>query len=126
MGEKCTRHAAANFGWIRFESFVSGGSPLIDKLTLLEILLAGFFAIACFRARPSLREGEKVTLGKLFRLSGRIERLRRSRWQWFSMVAIMLWLRLQHQLPPAIEVMVGLMFLLFLVFPVQQLVKVSR
>jgi hypothetical protein len=99
---------------------------LVDKLTLLELLLAGFFAIACFRSRAPLRAGEKPGFLKLFRLSGRIERLRRSRWQWFSIVAIMLVLRLQHQLPPAIELMVGLMFLIFLVLPVRQVVRVGR
>ncbi len=98
----------------------------MDKLTLLELLLAGFFAIACFRARSPLRSGEKPSFSNLLRLSGRIERLRRSRWQWFSIVAVMLVLRVQHQLPAAIELMVGLMFLIFLVCPVRQLARVSR
>ena len=99
---------------------------LMDKLILLELLLAGFFAIACFRARSPLKPGEKPTFSNLLRLSGRIDRLRRSRWQWFSIVAVMLVLRIQHQLPPTIELMVGLMFVIFLVYPVRQLARVGR
>jgi hypothetical protein len=98
----------------------------MDKLTLVELLLAGFFAIACFRARAPLSLNEKPSFKNLIRFSGRVDRLRRSRWQWFSIVAVMLVLRVQHQLPPAIELMVGLMFLIFLVCPVRQLARVSR
>jgi hypothetical protein len=98
----------------------------MDKFALLELLLAGFFAIACFRARTPLASNQKPTFGSFFRFSGRLERLRRSRWQWVSIVAIMLVLRLQNQLPLSVEIMVGMMFLIFLVFPVRSLVKVSR
>jgi hypothetical protein len=98
----------------------------MNNVLLLELLVAGFFAVACFRARPQLRAGEKPRWGDFLRLSGRIERLRRSRWQWFSMVAVLLVLRMQNQLPPTIEIMVGMMFLIFLVFPVQQIVRVRR
>lgn len=98
----------------------------MDRVALVELLLAGFFAIACFRARKPLAANQKPTLSSLFRFSGRLERLRRSRWQWFAMVAIMLVLRLQNQLPPSVEIMVGTMFLIFLIFPVRALVKVSR
>jgi hypothetical protein len=98
----------------------------MDRLALLELLLAGFFAVACIRARAPLSPNQTATFGSFFRFSGRLERLRRSRWQWFSMVAIMLVLRVQHQLPPAVEIMVGTMFLIFLVCPVRSLVKVSR
>ena len=98
----------------------------MEKLTLLELLLAGFFAIACFQARAPLNANEKPSFKNLIRFSGRIDRLRRSRWQWFSIVAVMLVLRVQHQLPTAIELMVGLMFLIFLVCPVRQLARVSR
>jgi hypothetical protein len=59
-------------------------------------------------------------------MTDRIERLRRSRWQWFSMVAIMLVLRMQNQLPLAIEIMVGTMFLIFLVLPIQEIVRARR
>ena len=98
----------------------------MDRFVLIELLIAGFFAIACFRARAPLASNQKPSFGSFFRFSGRIERLRRSRWQWFAMVAIMLALRLQNQLPPSVEIMVGIMFLIFLVFPVRALVKVGR
>ena len=98
----------------------------MDRFALIELLLAGFFAIACFRARMPLAPSQTVTFASFFRFSGRLERLRRSRWQWFSIVAIMLVLRLQNQLPPSVEIMVGMMFLIFLVFPVRALVKAGR
>jgi len=98
----------------------------MNQLMLLELLLAGFFAVACLRARTPLGANEKPSVRNIIRFSGRLDRLRRSRWQWFSIVAVMLVLRLQHQLPPTIELMVGLMFVIFLVCPVKQLVRVSR
>ncbi len=96
------------------------------KLTLVELLLAGFFAVACIRAGGKLGLERKRTSSSFFRLSNRIERLRRSRWQWFSMVAVMLVLRMQNQLPPAIEIMVAVMFVIFLSLPVGALVRVGR
>ena len=96
------------------------------KITLLELLLAGFFAVACIRAGGMLNLDRKRPLRDFFRLSNRLERLRRSRWQWFSMVAIMLFLRMQNQLPPAIEITVALLFVIFLALPVGALVRVGR
>lgn len=98
----------------------------MEKETLLALLLAGFFGVACVRARAPLNPDQKPTLGAFFQLTGRFERLRRSRWQWFSMVLLMLVLRLQHQLPPVVEIMAGVMFLLFLIFPVRSFVRVAR
>lgn len=84
---------------------------------LLGFLLSGFFAVACLRAsKPALTEG-KLNLKNLFRLRSRIDRLRRSRWQWFSMVLLMLVLRLQHILPFFLEVMAALQFAVFLALP---------
>lgn len=96
------------------------------KITLLELLLAGFFAVACVRAGGKLNLERKRTLSSFFRFSNRLERLRRSRWQWFSMVAVMLVLRMQNQLPPAVEIMVAVMFVIFLSLPVGALVRVGR
>ena len=93
---------------------------------LVEVLLASFFTVACIKAHGSFSLEKKPTFRDFFYLTNRIERLRRSRWQWFSMVAIMLVLRLQNQLPLAIEIMVGTMFLSFLVFPVQAIVRARR
>ena len=84
---------------------------------LIQLLLAGFFAVACVRAHGPVVPGARVTLGDLFRLPGRRERLRRSRWPWFSMVAVMLVLRLQEQLPVVLEVTAALEFALFLALP---------
>ena len=77
------------------------------KTILVELLLAGFFAVACLKA------------GGLFRMPSRLERLRRSRWQWFAMVAFMLVLRLQEQLPLSIEAMAALQLVFFLALPVR-------
>lgn len=93
----------------------------MDRFTLLELLLAGFFGVACLRARTALLVGQRPRLIDFFQLSGRLERLRRSRWQWFSMVLLMLVLRVQHQLPPSIEIMVAAQFLLFLALPTRRL-----
>ncbi len=114
------------FSLMKASDFPFWSVAVVDKLTLLELLLAGFFGIACLRARTPLAAGEKPTLGSFFRLSPRLERLRRSRWQWFSMVLLMLVLRIQHQLPPAVEIMVAAQFLIFLALPVQALAKVRR
>jgi hypothetical protein len=93
---------------------------------LVELLLASFFAVACIKAHGPFSFEKKPAIRDLFYLTNRIDRLRQSRWQWFSMVAILLVLRLQNQLPLAVEIMVGMMFLIFLVFPVQQVARVRR
>jgi hypothetical protein len=97
----------------------------MERTAWLELLLAGFFAVGCIRARGRSGTEHKMRLSDVFRLTGRLERLSRSRWQWFSIVAIMLVLRVQHQLPPAVEIMVGLLFLIFLALPAQALARVG-
>lgn len=87
------------------------------KLMLAELLLAGFFAIACIRAHGPVAAGEKLTFGEFFRFPDRLDRLKRSRWQWFSMVALMLVLRLQQQLPLVLEILVAVEFAVFLALP---------
>ena len=98
----------------------------MDKLALLELLLAGFFAVVYIRARAPQGSNQKASFGSLFRLSNRQERLRRTRWQWLSMVAIMLALRVQHELPLVVEIMVASLFLMLVVFPIRALVRVGR
>jgi hypothetical protein len=93
------------------------GWMMSEKTLLIELLLAGFFAICCIRVHEPVIPGHAVTFTELFRFVGRVERLRRTRWQWFSMVAFMLVLRLQVQLPPILELMVLLEFALFMVLP---------
>ena len=92
----------------------------MDGTTILvELLLAGFFAIACFRAHGPFRSDGQARFGDVFRLSGRLERFRRSRWQWFSMVLLLLVIRLQQQRPLAMELMVVIQILVFLALPVR-------
>ena len=88
-----------------------------QRTVLLELLLSGFFAVACIRASVPIHSGDGAFLTNLLRFPGRIERLRRSRWQWFAMVSLMVVLRLQQQLPPVLELMAAFQFLLFLALP---------
>lgn len=88
-----------------------------ERIILLELLFAGFFAVACIRSRAAETPPGKLPLGDLLRFPGRLERLRRSRWQWFAMVLLMLVLRLQNELPLILEITVLLQFLLFMALP---------
>ena len=87
------------------------------RTLLIEVILAGFFAVACLRACVPVAEDGKITFTDLIRFPGRIERLRRSRWQWFSMVALLLVIRLQAGLPLILEVIVAAEFAVFLALP---------
>ncbi len=91
-----------------------------EKTILIELLLAGFFAVACVRAHVSPKERCGLSFGDFFKLAGRIERLRRSRWAWFSLVGFMLVLRLQQQLPLIVEFIVLVQFALFMALPAQE------
>ncbi len=95
-------------------------------MILAALLLGGFFAIACFRAQVPVTPGQSMTLGHLFRFSDRLDRLKRSRWQWFSMVALMLVLRLEQRLPPALEIVAVAQFALFLALPTRAAAKNLR
>lgn len=90
----------------------------MDQRTILvELILAGFFAVACIRTSvPAVHDGA-MHFGDLLRLPGRIEMLRRSRWQWFSMVALLLVIRLQMGAPLILELTVLLQFLAFVALP---------
>lgn len=89
------------------------------KTVLLELLIAGFFAVACIRAHGPVDPGRWLTFSEFFRLTDRIERLRRTRWQWFSMVAVLLVVRLQQPVPLGLEIMVASQFILFMALPVR-------
>lgn len=93
------------------------------KTLLFELLMAGFFAVACIRAHGPVESGHKLTLGEFFRLSDRLERLRHTRWQWFSMVALLLVIRLQQPIPLGLEIMVAAQLVVFLALPVRTVVK---
>lgn len=88
-------------------------------LMLVETILAGFFAVACIRACVPADPSGKLSFSDLLRFPGRLERLKRSRWQWFSMVALLLVLRLQAGLPLMLELIVLAEFVIFLALPVR-------
>lgn len=90
---------------------------MTHQTMLLEVLLGGFFGVACIRTIAPSAADTQLDFANFFRLPGRIERLRRSRWQWFSMVLILLICRLQNQLPIVLELMVALQFVAFLALP---------
>jgi hypothetical protein len=94
-----------------------GALAMNGRLALIGLLLSGFFAVACIRASVPASPGTGTILTNLLRFPGRIERLRRSRWQWFAMVSFMIVLRLQQQLPLILELMVAFQFLLFVALP---------
>jgi len=93
---------------------------------LVELILAGFFAVACIRSWLPAAPAQKVRFGSLLRFPGRLERLRRSRWQWFSMVALLLVIRLQRGAPMVLELMVALQFLVFLALPTRAEAKAGE
>jgi hypothetical protein len=90
---------------------------------LVELLLSAFFAVACFRARSQSPEMSELTPQKLFVLTDRIERLRRSRWQWCSMVALLILLRLQSGTPIVAELTVLAQFIVFMSLPAQRTLR---
>jgi hypothetical protein len=90
------------------------------KWLLLELLISGFFAIACLRARPEGIRDAATRPRDLLRLTGRLERLRRTRWQWSAMVLVIVCVRLQAGLPLIAELTAALQFVVFLALPVQE------
>lgn len=89
----------------------------MEKLTLVEAFITALLGITCFLARSPMQASKAN--GNFIR----IERLRRSRWQWFSMIVLLFLLRIQNVLPAKVELVVGLQFLIFLVLPIRMLVK---
>ena len=87
------------------------------RTILLELLLGGFFAVACIRASVPSAVNGKLRLADLLRFPNRLERLRRTRWQWFSMVALLLFVRLQMGVPTILEVIVAIQFAIFFALP---------
>ena len=98
----------------------------MDKLTAVEVLVTGFFGIACFWVPTASSAANTRLFAWAVRWSLRLDSLRRSRWQWLTMVGTMLGLRIQHQLPPAIEFMVGLTFLILLAFPLRLMIRARK
>jgi hypothetical protein len=93
---------------------------LSKQALFLELLLSGFFALACFRARATSFDKITVTPRAIFTLTDRLERLRRSRWQWASMVLLLVLVRMQWGVPIVAELTVLAQFILFLALPAQK------
>jgi hypothetical protein len=91
---------------------------MTKEAMLLEILLSGFFAIACFKARAA--DSHELRLKDLFYLTDRLERLRRTRWQWCAMVLVIVFSRMQVQTPIIAELTGLAQFLLFLALPTRK------
>ena len=87
---------------------------------LLELLISGFFAIACFRTRAVSAGNNAISPRNLLRLTSRLERLRKTRWQWFAMVLVLVLVRLQSGLPLVVELTAALQFVIFLALPAQK------
>ena len=90
---------------------------MTNQALLVEVLLSAFFAIACFRARAEEPSLSALAPQKLFVLTDRVERLRRSRWQWFAMVLLLVVVRMQTGTPLMAELTVLAQFALFLILP---------
>jgi hypothetical protein len=86
----------------------------------LELLISGFFAIACFRTQAASAGSNPISPRNLFRLTSRLERLHKTRWQWFAMVLILVLVRLQNGLPLVVELTAALQFVIFLALPAQK------
>jgi hypothetical protein len=105
---------------LRHPRRVSSGGFLSRQSLLLELLLSGFFAVACFRARATAFGSMKIAPRAYFVLTDRLERLRRTRWQWASMVLLLVLVRLQWGTPMVAELTVLAQFILFLALPAQK------
>jgi hypothetical protein len=91
-----------------------------SKSLLLELLISGFFAIACFRTRAISADSNPMSLRNFLRLTSRLERLRKTRWQWCAMVLVLVLVRLQSGLPLVVELTAALQFVIFLALPEQK------
>jgi hypothetical protein len=86
---------------------------------LLDLLVSGFFAIACFKARAAREPGALAMSPRDFlKLTDRLDRLSRTRYQWVAMVAILLLVRVQVGVPLQVELTAAVEFILFLALPV--------
>jgi len=54
---------------------------------------------------------------RIFMLTDRLERLRRTRWQWSAMVLVLVFARMQHGAPIVAEFTAVAQFLIFLALP---------
>ena len=89
-----------------------------EKALFLELLISGFFAIACFKARGAEPGEIALRPRDLLRLTDRVERMSRSRWQWFAMAGILILVRLQTGVPKVVELTALMQLIVFLSLPV--------
>ncbi len=85
---------------------------------LLERLVSGFFGIACLNARSGDFSRTALSARNILRLTDRLDRLRRTRWQWCSMVLLLVLVRLQSGFPLTVELTALVQFVIFLSLPV--------
>ncbi len=88
-----------------------------NQALLLALLISGFFAVACFRARAESFSIKGMAPRALFGLTDRLERLRRTRWQWCSIVVLLVVVRTQRGTPLVAELTALMLFILFLALP---------
>jgi hypothetical protein len=93
------------------------GEKMGTQALLVELLLSAFFAVACFRARSESLSANGLAPQKMFVLIGRLERLHRTRWQWCSMVLLLILVRVQFGAPLVAELTAVAEFVLFLALP---------
>jgi hypothetical protein len=98
-----------------------GGSEMFSKDVLFELLLTGFFALACARAQVAHEGGLPARFGDIFLFRGRMERLRRTRVQWISILVLLILARIQWSLSLFVELLAALMFVGFLALPTSRL-----
>ena len=91
-----------------------------SKALLLELLVSGFFAIACLKARNSDFSKSALAPRDFLRLTDRLHRLSSTRWQWFSMVLLLLAIRVQSGVPTLVEITALAQFAIFLSLPVAE------
>ena len=89
-----------------------------EKALFLELLISGFFAIACFKARAAGPGEIALRPRDLLRLTDRVERMSRSRWQWFAIAGILVLVRLQTGVPMVVELTALVQLIVFLALPV--------
>lgn len=88
-----------------------------EKALLLELLISGFFAIACFKARAAEPGEIALRPRDLLKLTDRVERMSRSRWQWFAMAGVLILVRLQTGVPMVVELTALIQLIVFLALP---------
>lgn len=91
-----------------------------SKALLLELLISGFFAVACLKAHAGNFSKSALSPRDFLRLTDRLNRLSRTRWQWFAMVLLLIVVRVQTGVPLLVELTALAQFVIFLSLPVAE------